>query len=199
MKHWDGDPHRRIVIAPGRGYTTDAPLLWYARVAALNAGWSVTDLIWGDVSEVTFTDEQSAAKGIEQVNAAVAAALDEKPATTTILVAKSLGTLAMATAADRGIPGIWLTPLFKADNPWGEYLGLTVRTLPSPQLHVGGTADRSWDRNVVPTEHHVLEVPGADHSLHTPGDALASVNNLLAVTERVMSFMDTCCHGTATA
>lgn len=188
MRHWDGDPHRRLVIAPGNEYTPDAPLLWYPRLAALGAGWSVTDLFWEPVGSP-----------IDHVNAGVAAALDENPATTTVLLAKSLGTLSMSTAAERGVSGVWLTPLVAGDGPLQEHVRAQLPALLGPQLHIGGTGDRSWDRARIPGRHAVLEIPGADHALHAPGDVLGSIDVVRTVTERVMSFMDKVCHGTATA
>ncbi|HEY1180433.1 MAG TPA: hypothetical protein VGF17_30115 [Phytomonospora sp.] len=188
MRHWDGDPHRRLVIAPGIGYTPDAPLIWYPRMAALNAGWSVTDLFWPPEGEA-----------IDYVNKGVAAALDENPATTTVLLAKSLGTLAMSTAAERGVSGVWLTPLVAGDGPFQDHVRANLPGLLGPQLHVGGTGDRSWDRARIPGRHTVMEIPGADHALHLPADVLGTLDAARSVTERVMSFMDTVAHGTATA
>ncbi|MEV0644553.1 hypothetical protein AB0I28_04770 [Phytomonospora sp. NPDC050363] len=188
MRHWDGDPHCRLIIAPGMGYTADAPLLWYARVAALNAGWSVTDLNWA-----------GSASDIDGVNAGVAQALDEKPATTTVLLAKSLGTLSVSTAADRGVAGIWLTPLLAGDGPRQAHVRANLPSLFGPQLHIGGTADDLWDRTLVPAGHAVLEIPGADHAMHIAGDVLGTIDVARQVTERIMTFMDTVCHGTATA
>jgi len=188
MRHWDGDPHRRLVIAPGIGYTPDAPLLWYPRVVALNAGWSVTDLFWpGDGDPV------------EYVNDGVAAALDENPATTTVLLAKSLGTLAVSTAAERGVAGVWLTPLVAGDGPLQKHVRAHLPGLLGPQLHIGGTGDRSWSRIEIPDRHAIMEIPGADHALHLPADVLGTIDVVRGVTERVMSFMDTIAHGTATA
>lgn len=185
-RHWTGDPHRHIVLAPGRNYSPDAPLLWYARVAALNAGWSVTDLEWDA--------EQLAEKPVAHVNDVVTAALDAHPAGLTVVLAKSVGTMAVSAAADRGLPGVWLTPLLTS-----HHVRAQLPDLRGPQLHVGGTADGVWVRDNVPGHHHVLELPGADHALQVPGDTTASLENLRAVTERVAAFLETCRHGTATA
>ena len=187
-RHWDGDPHRRLVIAPGAGYTPDAPLFWYPRLAALNAGWSVTDLTWPKEGQA-----------IEYVNAGVCAALEQNPATTTVLLAKSLGSLAMSAAAERGVSGVWLTPLVAGEGPHQDHVRAHLPGLLGPQLHIGGTGDRSWDRTRIPARHAVLEIPGADHALHLPSDVLGTMDVCRAVTERVMSFMDTVAHGTATA
>ncbi|GLZ80314.1 hypothetical protein Afil01_51210 [Actinorhabdospora filicis] len=185
-RHWTGDPHRHLVLAPGRNYTADAPLLWFARVTALDAGWSVTDLTWDQ--------ELLAEKPVAHVNDVVTAALDERPAGLTVVLAKSVGTMAVSAAADRGLPGIWLTPLLTNDHVRAQ-----LPDLRGPQLHVGGTGDPVWAREHVPGHHQVLEVPGADHALHAPGDTAASLEILRTVTERVAAFLETCRHGTATA
>ena len=51
----------------------------------------------------------------------------------------------------------------------------------------GGTADQVWRAEVIPDNPalHVLEVPGADHSLQVPGDLGASVDALRRLVESV--------------
>lgn len=185
-RHWTGDPHRHVVLAPGGNYSPDAPLLWFARIAALNKGWSVTDLEWdrGLLAE----------KPVAHVNDVLNMALDEHPASLTVVIGKSAGSMGVSTAADRGLPGVWLTPLLASEHVLAQ-----LPDLRGPQLHVGGTADETWVRENIPDHHQVLEFPGADHWLHVDGDTMTSLNYLRTTTERVVAFLETITHGTGTA
>src|SRR5690348_6548714 len=58
----------------------------------------------------------------------------------TLIVGKSLGTNAATIAAERGLPGIWLTPLLRDD-----VVVTALRAASAPQLLIGGTADPLWD------------------------------------------------------
>jgi hypothetical protein len=101
-----------------------------------------------------------------------------------LLVAKSLTSRAVTLAGDRGLSGIWLTPLHEPEIAQGfERLG-------GPALLVGGTADESWDGELPRRAgHEVLELEGADHALQIPGDPLASVDALRRVAERTDAFV----------
>ena len=41
----DGDPARCAILLPGMRYTTQGPLLWFARSVALSRGWSALELL----------------------------------------------------------------------------------------------------------------------------------------------------------
>jgi hypothetical protein len=79
----------------------------------------------------------------------------------TLLIAKSLGTNAAALAAERGLPGVWLTPILTA--PW---VAAALSRATAPFLLVGGTAGAMWDaalaRRLSP---HVLEAEDAGHGM----------------------------------
>ena len=64
-------------------------------------------------------------------------------------------------AAERGLPGIWLTPLLRY-----AHVADALRSNREPALLVGGGADRSWDVETAGTTgHEHVEIPGADHGL----------------------------------
>lgn len=87
-----------------------------------------------------------------------------------LVVAKSLGTLAAARAAERGYDAAWLTPLLSEPD-----LAEPMLAYPAAQYVVIGAEDRYLDRDVLdqlPGEHVV--VPG-DHVLLVPGDPAAMV------------------------
>src|SRR4051812_23141021 len=41
----DGDPARCAVLLPGMQYSTQAPLLWFARSVAVGRGWSALEVL----------------------------------------------------------------------------------------------------------------------------------------------------------
>ena len=87
-----------------------------------------------------------------------------------LVVAKSLGTLAAARAAERGYAAAWLTPLLSDPD-----LAEPMLSYPAAQYVVIGADDRYLDRDVLdalPGQHVV--VPG-DHVLRVPGDPAGMV------------------------
>jgi hypothetical protein len=103
-----------------------------------------------------------------------------------LLIAKSLGTNAAVLAAERGLPGVWLTPVLTA--PW---VAAALSRATAPFLLAGGTADEMWDgalaRRLTP---HVLEVRDADHGMCVPGPLTASIAVLGRMVATVQEFLD---------
>jgi hypothetical protein len=173
-----GDPGRIAIVLPGQAYTAQGPLLSYATHALLDAGWTVRVLIW-DVAQP---------RGAREVYAdTLRDSVREHPEARHLVVAKSLGTLALPVASELGMPGAWLTPLL--EGPAAPPLRTAIRELVTsgvPTLLAGGTGDSLWS-----TEHaqasgaRVLDIAGADHSLEVPGQWRASLHALGQVTTAV--------------
>jgi predicted alpha/beta-hydrolase family hydrolase len=178
---------RAAVLVPGGGYTTDGPLLMYARLAVERRG--------GYAHRIAWTPPRSWNEAHAWVAGQVAAAVGETVAATGVaaagagaplVIGKSLGSLAAPLVADRGLAAVWFTPLL-TDQP-------TVAALhraSAPCLLVGGTADELWDgavaRSVTP---HVVEVAGADHGMFVPGGLAGSAAVLGQVITAVERFLD---------
>jgi len=97
------------------------------------------------------------------VDTALDQALHDQPV---LVVAKSLGTLALPWAVERGLPGVWLTPLLRE-----AAVVTAVGEARQPTLLVGGTADTHWQPpEVAGPGVTLMELPGADHGLQQPGD-----------------------------
>jgi hypothetical protein len=170
-----GDPARVAVILPGARYLPVAPLLWFAHEVASSAGWSVLE-VWDEYLDRS----QDPWRWVEdRAEAALTRAGDAR----VVLVTKSLTSRAVRIAAERGLPGIWLTPLLYTPEIAAGFERLTA-----PALLVGGTADESWVREAAGS-HEVLEIEGGDHGLRIPGDPLASVAALSRVVERMDEFV----------
>ncbi|MGH3155844.1 MAG: hypothetical protein ACRDNF_04605 [Streptosporangiaceae bacterium] len=153
------------VVVPGGMFGPAAGLLMYAADVAERLGVRVHRHSW---SRQPPNPSQPDVEGwVREEISPLLDAVGGSP----LLIAKSLGTNAAALAAERGLPGVWLTPLLTA--PW---VAAALSRATAPFLLVGGTADAVWDgalaRQLSP---HVLEVENADHSMQVPGPLTDSI------------------------
>lgn len=174
----DGDPQRCAVLLPGMQYSTQAPLLWFARGVALSRGWSALEVLdalpEGDEPFAWARDR--ARRALDRVG----------DASEVVVVGKSLASGAAGIVADRLLPAVWLTPLLDEPRVLDD-LGRAAR----PALLIGGSADHAWLPDALP-DHGLLEVvhlDGLDHSLERAGDPMASLDALRAVTARIDRFV----------
>jgi hypothetical protein len=166
-------------LLPGRGYGPEAPLLYYARRLLRSRGWAIRTVHWDRVEGLDPADHVAVAAVAGEVVAASDPARD-------LVVGKSLGSLALPAAAERGVPGIWLTPLLGI-----EQLRRAAARAAATTLLIGGTADPYWDGAAArATGAAVFEVPGADHSLELPGDLDGTLSVLAAVLSRLGAQLD---------
>ena len=163
----EGDPVGRCVVLPGRQYTPDAPLLFFAAQTALMRGWEVRQVWW---------------EGAERGSLPIAAEIDwvgdqlddalNGYAGRVLVVAKSLGTLAATRAAAQDYDAAWLTPLLTeraAAEPLLSY--------PAAQFVVIGASDPYLSRDVLDLLPGTsLVVPG-DHILRVDDDPAAMVES----------------------
>ncbi len=173
-----GDPERVAVTLPGAFYLPAAPLLWYTRETLQAQGWSVLD-VW---------DEWDRSIDAHQwVGERISAALEHIGVVSTrLVVAKSLSTLALPTAADEGLPGVWLTPLLDEESVRAALVNSTA-----PTLLVGGTADPTWDSQFAQGLPGIdlFEVDGADHLLQHPDNPIGSIHVLQSVMNHIDRFV----------
>jgi hypothetical protein len=174
----DGDPARCAVLLPGMQYSTQAPLLWFARSVALARGWSALEVL-----DSLPEGEEPFAWARDRARRALDAVADRSDV---VVIGKSLASGAAGIVADRLAPAVWLTPLLNERRVVDD-LGRAAR----PALLVGGSADDAWVPDALP-DHGLLEVvhlDGLDHSLERPGDPMASLDALRVVTSRVDRFL----------
>ncbi len=161
----EGTPIGRCIVLPGRQYTPEGPLLFFAAQTALMRGWDVRQVWW----EAAERDSLAIADEMDWVGDQLDAALNDYTGRV-LVVAKSLGTLAATRAAARGYAGAWLTPLLterEAAEPLLSY--------PASQFVVIGASDPYLSRDVLDALPGTnLVVPG-DHILRVPDDAAAMV------------------------
>lgn len=172
LRH-EGDPARCAIVLPGMVYSTRAPVLWFAREAALAQGWSALEVL-GEPGEHP--------DPIEWQREAAEAALTAAGSGRVLVIGKSLATLLAGPVADRDLPAVWLTPAL-TEPAVGEGLARARR----PTVVMGGSADDFWRRDAIPDNPalEVIELLGLDHALQVPGDPLGSVEPLREVVEVV--------------
>jgi hypothetical protein len=171
----EGDHARCAVLLPGVRYFSQAPLLWFAREAAQARGWSVVE-----VDERAPADQEPFAWMREQAQRA----LDATDAELTVVVGKSLGSVAAPMVSG---PAVWLTPLLVRPE-----IVEALASASAPALLIGSRDDPTWSDGELPENPalEVLELDGLDHALQVKGDPLASLDVLRTVTDRTGAFLE---------
>jgi hypothetical protein len=173
----ENDPDRCVVVLPGMQYTTQAPLLWFAREVAAARGWSALEVL------------DSLPEGDDPFGWArdrARRALDRAEADEVVVIGKSLASAAAGLVADRVLPAVWLTPLLDRTRVVDD-LSRAAR----PALLIGGSADAVWAPDALADSGllQVVQLDGLDHSLQRPGDPGASLHALRAVATRIDRFL----------
>ena len=173
------DPDRCVVVLPGMQYTTQAPLLWFAREVAAARGWSVLEVLDSlpEGAEPFAWARDRARRALDYVASATELAV----------VGKSLASGAAGLVADRVLPAVWLTPLLDQARVVDD-LSRAAR----PALLIGGSADEVWVPDALADGGllQVVQLDGLDHSLQRPGQPGASLDALRAVATRIDTFLE---------
>jgi hypothetical protein len=168
------------VVIPGAMFGPAAGMLMYATAVAQRSGLTVHRHSWSEPPPDPFQPDAGA--WVREQISPLLDAVGGRP----LLIAKSLGTNAAALAAERGLPGVWLTPVLTAPS-----VAAALSRATAPFLLVGGTADEMWDgaaaRQLTP---YVLEVHDADHGMYVPGPLTSSIAVLGQITAAIQEFLD---------
>jgi predicted alpha/beta-hydrolase family hydrolase len=161
-------------------YSTQAPLLWFAREVAAARGWSALEVLDSlpDGAEPFGWARDRARRALDRA---------AEDAGEVVVVGKSLASGAAGIVADRGLPAVWLTPLLNERRVADD-----LSRAPRPALLVGGSADEAWTPDALADSGllQIVQLDGLDHSLQRPGNPRASIDALRAVAERVDRFLD---------
>jgi len=181
----EGESGRSVVLLPGARYPTRAPLLWFAREAAQQRGWSVLEIL--DELPPGSPPFEWALEVAERALEFAAGGQGDAGTGRVVVIGKSLASVATGSVADAGAPAIWLTPLL-GQALVIEGLGRTG----APNLLVGGTADETWIPSAIPANPALstLELDGLDHSLQRSGDLDASLDALRRVPAAIGDFLE---------
>jgi pimeloyl-ACP methyl ester carboxylesterase len=172
------DPLRVGILLPGARYVPAAPLLWFTREVLQSENWTVLQ-VWDEWDRSSDAGQWVA----ERFDAALQFV---GPEANLLVVAKSITSLALPSAAERGLPGVWLTPLLNLPE-----VRSGLKAVTAPTLLAGGTADPTWDSEFVAALEgpDVLEIEGADHGLQHSGDPLRSLDALRTLVQGVRGFV----------
>jgi hypothetical protein len=166
-----GDSERTAIVLPG-AMLAGMPVNAFAIEGVVSRGWRAI-LVWDEFLDRSQDPLQWVTARLE------AAAAYAGDAGRFLVIGKSLSTLAAGTAADRGWPAVWLTPLLRT----GEIVSM-LRRRTAPALLVGGTADGTWDGAMArELSDDVLELDRADHGL-------ARVDDLPRIVAAVAAFAE---------
>ena len=166
------------MLLPGMQYTTQAPLLWFAREAATARGWSALEVLDSlpEGAEPLGWARDRARRALDRVG----------DAGEVVVIGKSLASAAAGLVADRVLPAVWLTPLLDERR-----VADAISRAPRPALLVGGSEDAAWAPDALADSGllEIVHLDGLDHSLQRPGDPTASLDALRAVTARIDRFL----------
>lgn len=182
------------VLLPGRGYTCDMPLFYYAERLLLERGWDVLRVQYNyrNLDASTSQQEQLERLKVDSRNV-VGAGLAKGSCQRVILVGKSLGTIAMAyllpTLRVADIWSVWLTPLLKRPDV------LECVTVSSDRALVAiGSEDAHFDTALIDALAcdngcATLVISGGEHSLDLPGDAAGSAMSIVTTMNAMDRFL----------
>lgn len=173
----DGSPERYAVLLPGMVYPTRAPVLWFAREAAMALGYSALEVLGEPVDHADKLgwERECAERAIAEAGSA-----------SVVVIGKSLASLLAAEISDRNLPAAWLTP------PLTEPSMIDALTrVRNPTLLLGGNADPMWKADAIPDSPalQVVELPDVDHALQVAGDPVASLEALRQMTDSLTGWL----------
>ncbi|MFO7837376.1 MAG: alpha/beta family hydrolase [Candidatus Thorarchaeota archaeon] len=182
--------NRYAITFPGRGYTTQAPLLYYTNRFLLYRGINVLNINYDYMDNEAF-ETKSQEEKMEwlknDVVAAYTAAQNQLDEQLCCLVGKSLGTIALAyileeSSSARDAKFIWHTPLILLPE-----IRRALNDYTPDSLFLIGTKDPYYDENVLSelidsTGGESLVIESANHGMEVSTNPL----ELLEVMERVI-------------
>lgn len=186
------------LILPGRGYTSEMPLMFFTRRMLLWRGVDVLNLNPATRSDAfqNSTDEEQLAWLKADVLSGLKAGLSARNYKGIILAGKSIGSFAIAQAvaeAEAYLPTtlIWITPLLR----WQLVVDAALKAV-GPQVHVCGGEDPTYDAEILnqilaekPLANAFI-APGADHILEVQGDEQATYRGIFDAMLFVGNFLD---------
>lgn len=168
----------RALVLPGSGYTVDHPVLFWTCQVLGSAGWQVTAVDWhvdDSVAQDPRPFVESAAHRLDQ---------GAEPAERTLVVGKSLGSYACSLGFGARLPRSVAHP--GVDGRCRRRGPYDIRPACPPGPRHGGSA---WVSNLAHASgKDVLELEGADHSLHIGNDWRASLRALESCLAAVEGF-----------
>ncbi|MHB1683981.1 MAG: alpha/beta family hydrolase [Bacilli bacterium] len=185
-----GGSEALAILLPGQGYTLDAPLLYYAGRAALQAGCDVLGVEYGFQSNRAAVASTDFPDIVAEVSDALTRLAPAGQYRRHVFIGKSIGTAILCEVAERlALPvrnHVFLTPLRSTISFIRQAENALVIVGDRDPLFVAADVEQ-----VSGLSHVELEVvAGGDHSLEIEGDITASLNSLQRVTQLCKTFCD---------
>ncbi|MBY6272376.1 MAG: alpha/beta hydrolase [Bacillaceae bacterium] len=165
------------IVLPGRGYTAKAPLLYYASKYYFQKGFDLLQIHYHDILPSTNESEFIAA-----VQETVRNFLNRHPYANFCIVAKSIGTIALARLCKwdefREAKALWLTPLLHRDDVFQGLKNSRQKGLVAIGNADPAYAGERFQELKANPNLDLLLIPGADHSLELEMDIEGSIDIL---------------------
>ncbi len=181
---------RLAIILPGAGYTTHKPLLYYTTSVLYNEGFDVLHVNYKyDSKELANLSEEDFTRDIQLV---IDNATKDRQYDSFILVAKSLGTIALSHLINfplfKEAKVVWMTPLLQKDDVYQAML-----TSGQKGLCVIGDADYCFIEDRFSelkkkANLSTMVVQGGNHSLELINDPISSIERLADVMKEIQEF-----------
>lgn len=183
------DTNGLVIVLPGAGYTTQAPLLYYTTGAFYNKGFDVLHINYSfSGQELTSLNERDFAK---DVLFAINSAINDKKYSNYYIVAKSIGTKALSYLIDhpmfKDAKVVWLTPLLQNDAVFNAMVNSNNKGLCviGEKDHFCFIEERFEKLKTIPNlTFHVVEE--GNHSLELENDPIKSIEIL----KNVISYLN---------
>jgi len=181
--------NKAAFIFPGRGYTAQAPLLFYSRNLCINKNYDCIQINYHDALSVM--NEEEFVRSVQEI---VKSILDERNYNDLLIISKSIGSIAHAQILkanlSHSLRSIWLTPLIKMENVF-----TSLKESSSPSIALIGDEDPHYsvDKWTELGKHNKTLVQkvyfGCDHSIEKPKFPIESIDILKQVILDIDSFI----------
>lgn len=180
-----------VIVLPGAGYTTQAPLLYFTTGLFYNKGFDVLHINYTfSRQEMSALDERDFARDIQLT---IDNAIKDKKYNNYYVVAKSMGTKALSYLLENTIFKdarlVWLTPLLQNDNVFNamvnsDHKGLCIFGEKDSFCFILERFEKLKDN-----QNLILKVvEGGNHSLELDKDPMNSIEMVKSVISYINEF-----------
>jgi len=191
FKH-EEQPNSLVIILPGAGYTSQAPLLHYSCGIYFSKGYDVLQVNYNYPRE--FIANLSEDDFYSDVESVLKKALEDSTYSNFVFIAKSMGTIALSHFITKpefnNAKSIWLTPLIKRNDVYNALLNLKTK---AKGLCIVGGIDPTYDSskfNDIRTNKNIesILIEGTNHNLEFDNDVLKSIGAISNIMNNVVKF-----------
>ncbi|TFG15440.1 hypothetical protein EU537_00035 [Candidatus Thorarchaeota archaeon] len=195
--HLKKESDKLAMIFPGRGYTTQAPLLYYTARTLLDKGYNVLNINYNYLHNSDFSNasKEDQIKWIRTDTSAAYESTKKIDADVEIIVGKSLGTIALSHLLKnypetRQMKTIWHTPLILSED-----IQDAIRFHSSRPLLVIGKKDPHYEVSVLEdllgsTDGVAKVIEDANHGMEVPGGPQALLEVMIEIVKAMTTYIE---------